>query len=231
MDQFDKSDVQLNAIMRGLVHELRNPLSAILTASNLLRGNAQLDEETTMLLGVVRNESERMNRILTDFAYFVKPPASPPESFDLRNLVREVWQDLVVEQRVAHNIAWEESLPAQLCVLADYMQMRRALSNVIRNAVDSVARGGTISVTGEIQEDTVKLRVANSGTGFEEGALIEAFRPFYSTRGQSSGLGLTIARQAVQKAGGDIRLSNEPPGAVVDINLPQYRPGEVKDDF
>ena len=78
--------------MRGLVHELRNPLSAVLTASSLVQGGADADEETTMLLDVIQKEARRMNRILTEFSHFVKPPTPQIETFDLGALVCSKWR-------------------------------------------------------------------------------------------------------------------------------------------
>jgi two-component system sensor histidine kinase HydH len=216
------SDIDVNALMRGLVHELRNPLSAILTASTLLQPNEVLDEESEMLIGVVQKESRRMNRILTEFSSFVKPPQPYIENFDLARLVREVVAQLQKEGAFAAQIIIHDDLPSSVWVNGDLLQTSQVLRHVLTNATEAMQDDGHLrfSLCGS---DPTSLCIEDSGAGLVHGAIERAFQPFFSTKPASTGLGLSISRGLLRAFGGDLQLENldtDSPGARVRIDLP-----------
>lgn len=225
MSSIDIQDIDINALMRGLVHELRNPLSAILTASNLLQAGADLDEETAMLLEVVQKESRRMNRILLEFSAFVKPPAARLEPFDLARTIRNVVGDMQREGGITEKIAVHDSLPETLYVSGDPEHIRRAIAEILENAAEELERGGTISLHAIAAKHRVELSIEDSGGGLETAELDKVFQPFYSTKPQSTGLGLAVARVAARSSGGDITFEKkESDGARVVLVLPAAEP-------
>lgn len=231
MSSIDIQDIDVNALMRGLVHELRNPLSAILTASNLLQAGADLDEETAMLLEVVQKESRRMNRILLEFSAFVKPPAARPEAFDLARTVRNVVGDMRREGSLGEKIEVRDALPENLHANGDPEHIRRAVSAILENAAEELERGGLISLQAMQPEHGIALAVEDSGNGLEAADLEKAFHPFYSTKPQSTGLGLSVARAAARSSGGDIRIENGANGgARVTLVLPSAAPPQDEED-
>lgn len=217
----DTFDIDVQALMRGLVHELRNPLSAILTASSLLPGSPGLDEETGMLLDVVTKEARRMNRILTEFSTFAKPPKPHIETVDVARLARELSHG---EVQPGAAIEVKDELPPQLWALTDAHLTGQALRNILENAREALPGGGIIGLTGGKNGQDIWLRINDSGAGLSDQSLLSAFQPFYSNKGASTGLGLSIARVAMRAAGGECRIENAPQngpqGAVVTIELP-----------
>ncbi len=217
----DYLDIDVQALMRGLVHELRNPLSAILTASSLLPGAPGLDEETEMLLGVVTKEARRMNRILTEFSTFAKPPKPHLETLDVAKIARELSQG---EVQTSEEIVLRDELPPHLWAVADAHLTVQALQNILENAREALPRGGTIRLAGGYKNHSVWLSVGDTGEGLSDQSLESAFQPFYSNKGSSTGLGLSIARVAMRAAGGECRIENvrngEAHGAIVTIELP-----------
>jgi signal transduction histidine kinase len=231
MSPIDIQDIDVNALMRGLVHELRNPLSAILTASGLLNAGAELDEETAMLLDVVQKESKRMNRILLEFTAFAKPPAAHPAPFDFAREVRHVVADLTNDGVVNSKIEVRDELPEHLMANGDEVHIRRAMTAILENAAEQLERGGIISLHSVEQEEQVAIAVEDSGGGFGPGEMEQAFQPFFTTKSQSTGLGLSVARVAVRACGGDITLENMPGGgARVLVTLPLASPIEENVD-
>ena len=214
-------DIDVQALMRGLVHELRNPLSAILTASSLLPGSQGLDEETGMLLEVVTKEARRMNRILTEFSTFAKPPKAHLEPLDLVVLTREIMRTDSME---AAAIVLHDDLPTHLWVFADAHGTAQALAQVFENAREALPEGGHIRLTGGKRGDNIWLAINDSGPGLSEQALERAFQPFFSNKPAATGLGLSIARSMLRASGGDCRIENAhdggPNGAIVTIELP-----------
>jgi signal transduction histidine kinase len=217
----DSLDIDVQALMRGLVHELRNPLSAILTASSLLPGAPGLDEETEMLLDVVTKEARRMNRILTEFSTFAKPPKPHLETLDVAHIARELSQG---EVRAEQSIVLRDELPPHLWAITDAHLTVQALQNILENAREALPGGGTIRLTGGHRGQHVWLSIGDSGDGLSDQSLASAFQPFYSNKGASTGLGLSIARVAMRAAGGECRIENTPRGApngaIVTLELP-----------
>lgn len=217
----DTLDIDVQALMRGLVHELRNPLSAILTASSLLPGAPGLDEETGMLLEVVTKEARRMNRILTEFSTFAKPPKPHIETLDLSLMARELAHG---EIQAGAPIVLHDELPPHLWALGDPQLTTQAMQNVLENAREALPEGGHIRLTSGHSEERVWLSVNDSGAGLSAQSLESAFQPFYSNKAASTGLGLSIARVAMRAAGGECRIENAlpgaPNGAIVTLELP-----------
>lgn len=214
-------DIDVQALMRGLVHELRNPLSAILTASSLLPGTQGLDEETEMLLDVVTKESKRMNRILTEFSTFAKPPKPHIETVNLAVMAREAARSDV---KADVPIVLHDELPEHIWVSADPQLTSQALQNICENAREAMPEGGHLRLRSGENQGKVWLEVTDSGAGLSQNALANAFQPFYSNKGSSTGLGLSIARVALRASGGDCRIENAhdggPKGATVMVELP-----------
>lgn len=197
--------------MRGLVHELRNPLAAILTAANLLASDSGVEEETEMLLGVVHKEAHRMNRILTEFSHFAKPPAPHVVEFDLAGLAREVVAELQRDGVLSEQILVHDHLPSALEACADPHHAGLALRNVIENAAEALGEGGSIVLTAKSDDEAVSLLIEDDNSGLTPEQLALVFQPFYSTKPTSTGLGLSIARMALRASGGDIHLESRHP--------------------
>lgn len=207
----------LQTLMSGITHELRNPLAAILTAASLLHDDKSPSEETTetaMLLNVVRNEARRMASILSEFSLYVKLPQPQPEAFDFNQSVLKVMNDLSGEQNSNKTLHIDNHLPTPLMVYADPLQMHQVLLRLLENAMQSLngSSSGVITLFSYPQDDTerVVICIEDNGPGFSEEEMQRAFTPFYSTKAQSTGLGLPIAQTAVQAAGGAMWLENRP---------------------
>jgi signal transduction histidine kinase len=216
----------MQSLLGGITHEIRNPLAAILTAISLLQDESGLGEESQILLGVVRKEARRMNQIMTEFSLYVKPPQPYPELFDLIPLLHNVLDELH-DTLLSENIEVREELPSQLNVYADQRQIRQVLCRLIENAIEAMQGQGQSTLLLRLHEDNspvarVGICIEDSGEGFGEDELQRAFLPFYSTKPQSTGLGLSTAQVAVQAAGGALWLENRAErGARVCFVLPR----------
>ena len=200
----------LQALLAGITHELRNPMAAILTAVSLLQDDSGLSEESAMLLGVVRKEARRMNQIMTEFSLYVKPPQPRPENFDLARLIRDTVAQFHEESALWQSVTVHDRMPAELAVHADCGQMQQAFCRILENAVEAMSENlqPTLALRGRTEDERVIICIEDNGAGLSPDDLQRAFLPFYSTKPQSTGLGLSTALVAVQAAGGLLWLEN-----------------------
>lgn len=210
----------VHALARGIAHEIRNPLSSILTAISLVRDDPSLSEENGVLLDVIKKEAHRMKRILEEFSLYVKPPTPQPVDFDLVEVIRHVVATLQREGVLGAAIKVTDKLPPTLMARGDETQIAQVLEQVLTNAVDTMPERGVIGLSAHQESSYVILCIEDSGPGFSTESLQRAFQPFYSKKSQSTGLGLSIAHAAVEAAGGRIWLENIVAGSVASKSPP-----------
>ena len=202
------SNPDMRSLANGLAHTLRNPLSSILTAAELVKDDPNVSEESAMLLGIIVKESKQLNRILTDFLSYVRPRPDAPTTFDLAKALRDAVQTLRQENVLLDSVKIDDDLPAVLPALGDENAIQQSLCHVLKNAAEAMGGKGTLHLCGEAFDSRGRVRVEDSGPGFSDESLERAFEPFYSYTPECAGLGLSVALSAVERAGGRISVEN-----------------------
>lgn len=206
----DVANPDVRSLANGLAHTLRNPLSSILTAADLVKDDPKLNEESQMLLGIIAKESRQLNRILTDFLNYVRPRSTAPTAFDLAKAIRDSVAALRQENLLPDTVKVQDDLPPALLSVGDEHAIRQSLHHVVKNAVEAMNGQGTLRLYGETFDSHGLVHVEDSGPGFSNESLQRAFEPFYSYTPECAGLGLSVALAAVQRAGGRITVENIP---------------------
>ena len=104
---------------------------------------------------------------------------------------------------------------------ADPGQIRQALINTIRNSVEAMPQGGTIAIQTQSQPRTCELRIRDTGTGIPKAVQPRIFEPFYTTKSNGTGLGLSLTKQIITEHGGSIALEQSSPGGtILSIRIP-----------
>lgn len=202
-----------------LAHEVRNPLAVMFNAlTSLERVGASAVREPEQkpvfgeLLAILREEGERLQRLVTDLLVF----ASTREP----NLIPTPLGSLISEVLYAarHDEAYERSSPKVVVTVADDVWvrtdealLRRALLNVVVNAFQHVRSGGTVTITATATSTTVRLVITNDGEPIPEDVRRHLFDPFFTTKATGTGLGLAIVRRIATDVGAKVTLLPPPP--------------------
>ncbi len=221
----------LGELASGVAHDLNNTLNAMkLRLEMLLRGEvtpgqlAHLDA----LARIVSDSTTRVRR-LQDFARQRAEPTD--EQARLEEVIAEA-VDIArsdLEHRAAGegiSVRLEVELPRLPPVNASPMDLRYVFINLLLNARDAMPRGGTIRVSGAVEDGKAVITVEDEGTGISEEHLRSIFRPFFTTKGKhGTGLGLSMAYGVMSRAGGSISAANRPKGgACFTLSFPLPEP-------
>jgi PAS domain S-box-containing protein len=219
----------LGQLAGGVAHELRNPLAAIANAVAVMerRLDTRADQDVATALCIVQEEVWAANHIISDLLDYarIRPPTYRPA------LVREIVDAALELKAIPNDISVERQVTEELELVADERQIRDALGNLVRNALEAMPAGGTLRVTARADADTLTLVVADTGQGVPEGMQPLLFEPLVSSKPMGLGLGLATARALVENHGGTLRcVSTGGPGARFEMVLPRNgRSGPAED--
>jgi signal transduction histidine kinase len=208
----------LGEMAAGLAHEIRNPLGAIKGAAQFLSPQ-NLPPETSEFLGVIVEEVNRLNTVVTQFLDYSRPLKQSFAPVDLGDVVNRTVKLLQndIPERVTLKLELAEKLPK---VQADAEQLKQVLINLVQNAVQAMPGGGVLAVATRSPDEApawrlsggpegVELRVRDTGGGIPEEAKQHIFVPFYTTKEKGTGLGLAICQRIVKSHGGTISMASK----------------------
>ena len=212
-----------------MFHELRRPLTTLISASELALDTTIPEEERAQLLQTVHRQALRLGDFLEEILETARIQSGGlrvnPRSIDLRPLVRELCEEFQ-EAHPSHDlrlIGGKQTLP----VAADPAKLRMVLGNLLANAAAYSPRGSTITVRLLREKDAVAVQVEDEGPGVAEPYRQQIFEQFFRIPGTTErgfGLGLYIARQLVLVQGGTIGVeSREPRGSRFTVALPALK--------
>ncbi|MSP16870.1 MAG: sensor histidine kinase [Myxococcales bacterium] len=236
----------LGEMAAGLAHEIRNPLGAIKGAAQLLVGPdgrllPDAQHETSEFLGIIVEEVNRLNRVVTQFLDYARPYKGEPVEVDVNDVVRRTVQLLEAEQAAA-GVTFEVQLAAEVpCVRGDAEQLRQVFLNLGLNALQAMPpddgehtrrlRVVTGRRSGRRRGDwsaLVEVRFADTGRGIAREHLPNLFIPFFTTKDKGTGLGLPISQRIITHHGGVIEVRSEPgEGATFSVLLPVFEQTSV----
>jgi signal transduction histidine kinase len=210
----------LGQMASHVAHELRNGLVPLTLYMSLLRRRLDDDSKTLDIIDKVDAGFTALEAIVNDLLQFTSHRDPLWGRFDLKSLVEEVCDSMNL-QLAAQNIETDLDIPAGLAVFADRDMMRRALLNLILNALDVMPHGGELTITGLSTPYGVELEVADSGPGIPRSRELRLFEPFFTTKSGGTGLGLTIVERIATAHGGEVAACNCPQGgAAFTIRIP-----------
>lgn len=213
----------LGQLSARVAHEVNNPLGIIKNYLELLGIETPQDSSGYEYIGIVREEVDRITRIVRQLLNLHRPDAGEMKEIDIKQVLEETLL-LVTKQLEERNIEIARHYHADSSrVKASASQIKQVFLNLIMNSKDFMPDGGTITVCLETENDHLLMKFEDTGEGIPEDDLPNIFEPFFTARKEDSGtgLGLTICENIVTKHGGTIRAKNrEEGGCVFTISLP-----------
>lgn len=216
----------LGQLSTGLAHEIRNPLGIIRVTTQLLAREKSEDQAVSEYCRVLIEETNRLNRMLTDFLSFARPKEPDRKVVCLGELVQES-SDIVKPLIEEAGLKLEQRITdiEEITVEVDRDQMKQVILNLLINALEaqkeSGNQGGRIIIEGIRREDWVGFAIIDQGLGISAEVLINMFNPFYTTKEKGTGLGLSIVYRILEQHQGRITLTNVLEGGVrAEVLLP-----------
>lgn len=229
LEQRMRENERLAAIGRmagGVAHEVRNPLSSIKGLALLLKNKFLPGSKEQDTADLLIQETERMNRTITEMLSFTRPTDLRLSRVDLAVLLERSLQLIKTEatdNRIETALEFDREL---LPVAGDVDRLQQVMMNVLLNALQAMEQGGRLTVTLANKEDgqSVELRINDTGAGIDAEMLPQVFYPYFTTKQGGTGIGLAISQKIIVDHGGSIELESEPGiGTTVIILLPVYR--------
>ena len=225
LEETSRRQDRLAAIGRmaaSIAHEIRNPLAAMRGSIQMLRSEMNTDPSQTELMEIILRESDRLNRIITDFLSYARPRSIVQSRVDVADLLHQTFALLRHSPEISENQKVVEELPSEpLVVEADAGQLKQVFWNLARNALQAMPQGGTLTAKVEMNSNNrVRIAFNDTGKGMSPEQVEHLFEPFSSTTG-GTGLGLSIVYQIVRDHGGTINVrSMEGQGTTITVELP-----------
>src|SRR5690606_833024 len=200
----------VGTLAAGLAHEVRNPLNSALLQLQVLerriaKGKTSTPELAPVVL-LVKDEIRRLERLVADFLAFARPTRLDLAEHPVNPLAESVVALLQPEAKQAHTKLLCRLSPEAGSAPIDPEHFRQVLLNLVRNAIEACAGGGTVEVLSARHTAEVTLEVRDNGAGFPSDA--EIFDAFYTTKDGGTGLGLSIVHRLVTAHGGRISASS-----------------------
>jgi len=212
-------------IASHIAHEIRNPLVTMGGyAKRILKYTSENMLDVKKIINsadIIYNESERLEKILSNVMDFTKPARYMKEFNDVNHIIRDthrLLKNVLLEKNIKITMNLSENLPN---VKSDFNQMKQVFLNLFQNSIEATPSGGILNIMTETDDSNVIIRITDSGTGIktEDPELI--FEPFFTTKVTGVGLGLANVKKIIKDHRGKITASNNPDGgAEFVIKLP-----------
>lgn len=213
--------IAFREIARRVAHEIRGPLtSSRLALAQLAKSGGTSQSPRTAEIVVLQEELDRLDRLAREFSEFSRLPEGPKAPVDIGELL-----DSVVPATVPETVPVLRQTDEELVVQGHYEPLRRAVQNLLRNAVEATsARGIEVKALriGDPGAGTIRLSIADHGPGVPSSQRDQIFEPYFTTKETGTGLGLAIVRQTIVAHGGTIAVEDTlDGGATFIMELPE----------
>lgn len=229
----------LTTLAAGIAHEIKNPLGSISIHLQLMQkalaknphwaGKADAKNKSAgdlfgKYLKILNEEVDRLNHIVVDFLFAVRPMSLELREGNINSLIVELASFVgpeMEQSRIKVLLELDEKLPP---VLMDERYIKQALLNLIKNAQAAMPAGGLLTIASMKADNEVRISICDTGVGISEENLTKIFEPYFTTRDNGTGLGLTLVFKIIREHQGEISVdSREGEGTNFEISLPIHQ--------
>jgi signal transduction histidine kinase len=209
-------------LTRGVAHEVKNPINAIVLHLQLLRNKlAQQEPDTRRHMDIIDTEIRRLDRVVQTLVDFTRPRDLHLEEVDLRRLMEDVAQ-LAAPDAEQHGVTLQRHMPEQrLPIKVDIDLMKQALLNVVINGVQAMPQGGLLTISARRENNAVVAEIRDEGGGIPQDMHDKIFELYFTTKKDGSGIGLAQTYQILQWHYGSVDFeSTEGTGTIFRFHIP-----------
>ena len=197
----------LGNMAAGIAHEIRNPLT---TVSNTVHGLklAEQDKDRVEMLEVISSEIDRVDATISEFLNYARPSVPQKEQLLVRDLFKFL-KTLVAATAHERGVKIHVSGESNLRVFVDETHCRQILLNLALNAIEAMPKGGHLTLRAYRERDEAVIVIADDGVGMDAELQAKIMRPFFTTRANGNGLGLSVTYQLVEANAGVLEIESE----------------------
>jgi two-component system sensor histidine kinase PilS (NtrC family) len=195
----------------GLAHEIKNPLASLVGSIQLLKEEGPKDADHIRLMEIVLRETDRLSSLVSNFLMFARPPTAKMEKIRLDQALNETVELFEKDITQRDKVIIEKSLLPGIWVEIDSMHLRQVLWNLLLNAAESIEIEGKIGIEmHSTRNNSVVIRVSDSGAGISDEILESIFDPFFTTKASGTGLGLSIVHRILSSYDSRLDVESQP---------------------
>jgi len=220
-------------LTRGVAHEVKNPINAIVLHLQLLRNKlAHQEPDTRRHMDIIDSEIRRLDRVVQTLVDFTRPRDLHLEEIDLRRLLDEVAQ-LAAPDAEQHGVTIDRHIPeSSLLVKVDVDLMKQAILNVVINGVQAMPLGGVLTISARRENNVIVAEVEDQGAGIPKEMHDKIFELYFTTKKEGSGIGLAQTYQVLQWHYGTVDFeSAEKTGTIFRFQIPAVAAMEASSDY
>lgn len=211
----------------GLAHEMRNPLASISGSIQTLNKYLNLSDSDERLMRIILRGKDQLENIIKDFLLLARPKSENKEIFFIKDIIEDVIESVHFVSDWNSNIKISLLLSNNLSILANRIEIKEVIWNLILNAVQSMPDGGMLFVetkktlSDDKMSECLEIKVVDTGYGIEEKNVNKLFEPFFTTKEKGTGLGLAIVNRIIEGYNGTIKIeNNSTSGTTCIVSLP-----------
>jgi signal transduction histidine kinase len=214
----------LTTISAGIAHEIKNPLGAMyihiqLIEDELKRKKEIVSEEFSYSIQVLKEEIERLNSIITEYLFTVRP-LKPEFMLVKLKVFLDNFANFISPELESKNIKLIKNYKDLPEVWLDEKLFRQAILNLIKNSIAAISNNGIIEINAYQNNNYVYIDIIDNGEGISDENKSKIFDPYYTTKNQGTGLGLTIVYKIIREHKGDITFKSKKGETIFTIKLP-----------
>lgn len=213
LTQLSEKRATAGHLAAGIAHEIRNPITAIKGFLQLLKDEHEGNE---IYYGVINSEIERIELILRELMVLAKPNKQKYEKVNIQLLLDQVLT-LMEPQALLNNIQLQRNFYFDhACLLGDNNQLKQVFINFIKNSIEAMQDGGTITIEGRILTDmSIEVSIVDEGCGMPKEVLDRVGELFFTTKENGTGLGMLVSQQIIKEHKGSIRIKSDSKGTCI----------------